>query len=136
MDFLVMEIFADLIEQTGMVNDAKVLQFAEEMHALKDNVLKREQFLVSQTLNVLDLESFATRLLEQFVELALKVFVELKSKWQCVKENLFKQSLQLRHHMLDVTNKLLNTCAQPFARSVLTRESLLLILHTHTTVKL
>jgi hypothetical protein len=51
MDFLVMEISVVLIELVMMVNDAKVQEFVVEVYALKDNVLRREQFLVSQTLN-------------------------------------------------------------------------------------
>jgi hypothetical protein len=125
MDWFVMEIFADQRELSMMVNDARVLVFAEEMLALMEVfALRREQFLVSQTHNaVVLLLKFATRLLEQFVDLALKVFVVVKSRLQCVREILSKHSLLLSQLTLLVTNKMLNTFAHLCANFVLTSES-------------
>jgi hypothetical protein len=119
-----------------MDNDARVSMFVVELFVSLVFAMRREQFLASLILNVLDLLKFVTRLLDHSVELVLKVFVDLKSSMLNVKEILFKH-LQLQNHpQLDVIKQSLNSHVHIFARCVLTREFLPMMQHTHTIVKL
>jgi hypothetical protein len=92
MDSTVMEIFVHQKEPNMMENDASTLLCAVETFVKTECVKKEEQFLVTLILNALDFLKFVTRL-EEFVECAHKVFVEVKSNMQCAKEIPFKQSL-------------------------------------------
>jgi hypothetical protein len=120
MEWFVMEIFADQRKLCMMESDANPMEFAEETLAkMEVFALRREQFLVSQTLTAVDLLKFVTRLLDPFVELALKVFVVVKSKLQLASEKTTKQLLLLNQFPLLVTNKSQKQFALVFASFVL-----------------
>jgi hypothetical protein len=136
MDTHVMEISVNLQEFGLMDNDARVLEFVVMLFVTLVCATAEEQFLVTLILTVHQLVKFVTNNLDQFVDFVLLVQMEEQSSLQNVKEILFKHLLQQNQPMLDVTKQSLNTSVQLLARSVLTKESHSLILHTLTIAQL
>jgi 2-oxoglutarate dehydrogenase complex dehydrogenase (E1) component-like enzyme len=136
MDILVMEIDVLLIDNCLMDHTAGLLESVVMVFVPMVCATAEEQLIVSLILTVLDLEKFVTNNLDQFVDFALQVLMEVRSSFPNVKEILSKQSLLQNQPMWDVIKQSLNTSVELHARSVLTREFLLLILHTHTIVQL
>jgi hypothetical protein len=136
MDIHVMEISVNLQESGLMDNDARMLEFVVMVLAAMVFAIPREQFLVNQTHNVLDLVNLVTNNLDHIVDFAQLDLIQLQSNLQNAKEIPFKHSLQPNQPMLDVIKQSLNSSVQMLARNALTKESQLLIWHGHTIAKL